>query len=727
MSGHIELVGVKTNNLKNIDFKLNKGEITSLIGISGGGKSSLAYNTLYELCKNEFRSLESGYYESPSFILDSYKNIVPSVALKQKNSNVNPRSSLYTYLNIPSLLTSLISDKNFNHNHSLLKINKPENQCSMCSGRKLSSYIDLELVIDEDKTMCENPFKPWVTSGNNKKHNLLIAYCEANGISTTTPFKELSNVHKEKLLYNISERNFPINFVHQGKKRSRKLTYIGVLNELNQLLKSSKKSEYDLAIKFSKQKECEECLGSGIRLDKYIDFKVYGVDFVDFLTKDIGQILNVIKSKEKTNTPLITLIEQLCLSDLSYLSFNRTIPSLSGGELQKVNFSKLCSSEITGILIVIDELSSQVHVSDHKMLFDRIKNIQKNGNTILLVEHNDYFMSRSDNVITIGPSAGHLGGYIVENKSKKECYLELSEIDKKLNFFEMSGITINNIKDLTLKLPINSMSTIVGKSGSGKSSLAKFINENFNNVSYISQDLIKGNVRSSVASLTGLNKRISSIFSQKYNLENSYFNINESSPIVCKQCAGKGVIKINRSFDSDIEITCPECDGKLFSSEAEDFEINGHSIREIYEMTLSELLLLGIHSIDRICSDAIRLGLGHLSLNRKTKSLSGGELKRIKLLINLPQRNTKNKIIIIDEPASGLDNNTAADVIRFIKSYSNGYHSIVLIEHKEVAFLESDYVIEIGPGSGVNGGKIVFEGTPNDYYNERYVNYIHNN
>lgn len=172
------------------------------------------------------------------------------------------------------------------------------------------------------------------------------------------------------------------------------------------------------------------------------------------------------------------------------------------------------------------------------------------------------------------PSAGHLGGYIVENKSKKECYLELSEIDKKLNFFEMSGITINNIKDLTLKLPINSMSTIVGKSGSGKSSLAKFINENFNNVSYISQDLIKGNVRSSVASLTGLNKRISSIFSQKYNLENSYFNINESSPIVCKQCAGKGVIKINRSFDSDIEITCPECDGKLFSSEAEDFEIN---------------------------------------------------------------------------------------------------------------------------------------------------------
>jgi Excinuclease ATPase subunit len=161
MSRSIELVGVKTNNLKNITFKLAKDEITSLIGISGGGKSSLAYNTLYELCKNEFESIESGYYESPSFILDSYKNIVPSVALKQKNTNVNPRSSLYTYLNISSLLTSLISDEDFDYNYSLLKINKPENQCSMCNGKKLSYHIDDRLVIDGEKTINENPFRPW--------------------------------------------------------------------------------------------------------------------------------------------------------------------------------------------------------------------------------------------------------------------------------------------------------------------------------------------------------------------------------------------------------------------------------------------------------------------------------------------------------------------------------------------------------------------------------------
>ncbi|MXR67557.1 ATP-binding cassette domain-containing protein [Shewanella sp. JBTF-M18] len=724
MSDNIELVGIKTNNLKNIDFKLAKGEITSLIGISGGGKSSLAYNTLYELCKNEFKSLESGYYESPCFILDSYKNIVPSVALKQKNSNINPRSSLYTYLNIPSLLTSLISNDNFDYNHTLLKINKPENQCSACNGRKLSYYIDDGLVIDEEKTVSENPFKPWVKSGSNRKHKLLVAYCEANGISTVTPFGKLPSSHKEKLLYDISKQNFPINFIHQGKRRSRKLIYVGILNELNQLLKSNKKSEYDLAIKFSKKQECEECFGSGIAIDKYKDFRVYGLEFVDFLTKDIGQILDLIKSKKTNNKPIVTLLEQLCHSDLSYLSFNRTIPSLSGGELQKVNFSKLCSSEITGILIVIDELSSQVHVSDHKMLFDRIRTIQESGNTVLLVEHNDYFISRSDNVITIGPSAGQTGGYIIENKNNEEYNISLNNVEKNMEFFEISGININNIKDLTLKLPINCMSTIVGKSGSGKSSLAKFISENCNNVSYVSQELIKGNIRSTVASLTGLNKKIASKFSQKYNLESSYFILNEPGPIVCKQCSGKGVIKISRSFDSDIEIGCPDCDGTLFSSEAESFDINGYSIRAIYTMTLTELSLLGIPSIDRICSDAISLGLGHLSLNRKTKSLSGGELKRIKLLINLPQRNTKNKILIVDEPASGLDNKTAGDVISFIRSYAEEYYSIVLIEHKKVAFLKSDYVIEIGPGSGVYGGKIVFEGTPSNYYKEKYLGYV---
>lgn len=724
MSGNIELVGIKTNNLKNITFKLTKGEITSLIGISGGGKSSLAYNTLYELCKNEFKSIESGYYESPSFVLDSYKNIVPSVALKQKNTNVNPRSSLYTYLNIPSLLTSLISDDNFDYNYSLLKINKPENQCSMCNGRKLSYYIDDRLVIDEKKTVNENPFKPWSKSGNNKKHNLLVAYCEINGISTSIPFKELPSFHKEKLLYEVSEQKYPITFHHQGKRRSRKLSYIGILNELNQLLKSNKKSEQDLAIKFSKQLECEDCVGSGIRIEKYKNFRIYGLSFVDILTKDIGQILELIKSKEKINTPIVTLLEQLCRSDLSYLSLNRTIPSLSGGELQKVNFSKLCSSEITGILIVIDELSSQVHISDHKMLFDRIKIIQENGNTVLLVEHNDYFISRSHNVMTIGPCAGRTGGYIVENENEEECYVDLNSVEKKMEFLEIEGISINNIKNLTLKLPINCMSTIVGKSGSGKSSLAKFINENYNNVSYISQDLIKGNIRSTVASLTGLNKKITSKFSQKYNLDSTYFSLSESSSIACEQCAGKGVIKINRSFDSDIEIICPECDGSLFSPQAESYDFNGHSIRSIYAMTLTELSMLGISSIDKTCSDAISLGLGHLSLNRKTKTLSGGELKRIKLLVNLPQRNTKNKILIVDEPASGLDNKTASNVIKFIKNYASEYYSIVLIEHKKVAFLESDYVIEIGPGSGVHGGRVVFEGSPEFYYKDRYLKYI---
>jgi excinuclease UvrABC ATPase subunit len=565
MSGNIELFGIKTNNLKNISFKLAKGEITSLIGISGGGKSSLAYNTLYELCKNEFKSIESGYYESPSFVLDSYKNIVPSVALKQKNTNVNPRSSLYTYLNIPSLLMPLISDENFDHNYSLLKINKPENQCSLCSGRKLTYYIDTSLVIDENKTVNENPFEPWLKSGNNKKYNLLIAYCDVNGISTSIPFKELLSSHKEKLLYGVSEQQFPITFTHQGKRRSRKLSYVGILNELNQLLKSNKKSEHDLATKFSKQQNCEDCFGSGINIEKYKNLRVHGLPFIDILTKDIGKILELIKSKETTNIPLITLLEQLCRSDLSYLSLNRTIPSLSGGELQKVNFSKLCSSEITGILIVIDELSSQVHISDHKMLFDRIKIIQEKGNTVLLVEHNDYFISRSDNVMTIGPCAGKTGGYIVENEDEDECYIDLGRAEKSMEFLKIEGISINNIKNMTLKLPINCMSTIVGKSGSGKSSLAKYINENYNNVSYISQDLIKGNIRSTVASLTGLNKKITSKFSQKYNLDSTYFSLSDSSPIACNQCAGKGVIKINRSFDSDIEIICPECDGSLFS------------------------------------------------------------------------------------------------------------------------------------------------------------------
>lgn len=726
MKKNIIINGVKTNNLKNLNINIETNKITAITGISGGGKSSLAYDTIHELCKREFLSIESGYYDNPLYEVEMYKNIIPSVSLKQKNSNINPRSTLYTYLNIPSLISGLLTSNELRNRKSIFKINKPQNQCPFCHGTRSEHSAHVEQIIINEKTIEENPFKPWISRENNKKHNLLLAYCNKKHIPIDIPFYKLSENQRYSLLNEDSLETYPISYIHLGKRRNRNLKFVGLLNEIKLGLSSDKKSIFESSVKYAKESNCSHCMGSGLNVELYKGVNLYGIPFLEFMTDNINSIYNRIKQNNIDSQPITRLLEQISRSGLSYLSLNRSIPSLSGGELQKLNFSKLCNSEITGILVVIDEISSQVHVSDYQMLYERIRSISTKGNTVILVEHNDYFVSRSDNIIILGPNAGETGGYIVENPPAYDIkkYSKTPSKFNKNDFFEIKKININNVKDLDLRIPLNSISILVGKSGSGKSSIAKYIDNNYNDVTYISQSLIKGNIMSTVSSLTGINKKISQFFSKHFNLDSNFFTLNKNSPIICQDCLGKGVIKINRSFEKDIEISCPTCDGLLFSDKCNEYSINGISIRDIYNFTFTELYKLDLPQISTVCENAISLGLGHLSLNRKTKTLSGGELKRIKILINLPIKNTKNKILIIDEPASGLDNNTASNVIGFIKRFSKEYKSIIIIDHKPIVFLSSDYVIEIGPGSGIDGGKIVYEGNPIHYYNNVYLRYL---
>ncbi|HDY7969547.1 TPA: ATP-binding cassette domain-containing protein [Vibrio vulnificus] len=726
MRGEIILNGVRTNNLKNLDVKVSFNKITAITGVSGGGKSSLAYDTLYELCKKEFLSIESGYFDVPDYIVDSYKNIIPGVGIKQKNNNVNPRSTLYTYLNVPSYLSYLLTDKDFRHNGNILKVNKPGNQCCYCQGLKVVNDVKTSKIIDDSCTVRENPFIPWRSRDSDKKYNLLLAYCESNRIPIDIPLSSLSDIHKNKLMNDDLDDVYPISFKHMGKRRNRKLRYIGLLKEMELNLSSDKKSVFDSAAKFMSKSVCVHCVGTGLNFDVYKDVVIYGMPFIDFMSKSIDTVYSRILKEVSERPPILNLFEQIIKSGISYLSLSRSIPSLSGGELQKLNFSKLCNSEITGVIVVIDEISSQIHVSDYKMLFERIRRINDKGNTVVLVEHNDYFIERSDNVLILGPLPGNAGGFLLEGGGgeNNDHIVDVNRDLRSFDYFHVEGITINNVHDLSLKIPIGAITTLVGKSGSGKSSIAKFIENEVSNVTYISQKLIKGNVRSTVASITGLNKKVSQIFSNKFKLGLNVFTINDTSPIICKDCLGKGVVKIKRSFESDIEALCQSCDGLLFSDEANQYLIDGLSIRDLYDLPISELAKLDVDSLSMICEQAVSLGLGHLSLRRKTKTLSGGELKRIKLLANLPSKNTKNKILLIDEPASGLDNDTASNVIEFIKKFSNSYKAILLIDHKPAIFLASDYVIEIGPGSGINGGRVVFEGAPMKYYDSRYLSYL---
>ncbi len=726
MKKNICFYGVRTNNLKYIDVSIPSNSITVISGISGGGKSSLAYDTIYSLCHDEFRSLESGHYDGHSYEIRGYTNLVPAVALKQKNSNSNPHSTIYTFLNISSVISELIFEGLLDINISMLKINKPINICRCCNGLGYVRTLSEKKVCVGYKKIKENPFPFW--DQNNKYYNLLLKFCSSEGIDIETPFDLLSEVNKNKLLYSCSSQKFQISYSHQGKKRSRQMEYFGAFAELQQMLNSNKKSLFHSAERYTESKECPVCLGSKIHRPNFENFELCGIKFIDFFDDSISELVHKMSKKSKLNKrPLYNILSKINEIGLGYLKLTRSIPSLSGGELQKLKFAKIQQSHISGILVIIDEISSQVHISDYKNICTGIKEINRRGNTVILVVHNVYFHKIADKTYFIGPEAGKKGGEIIQHELSDNFLLK-SDGNSNLDMFSISDISLNNVNNLTIELVNFGVTCIVGKSGSGKSSIAKFISQNLEKCIYVSQEFLKGNIKSTLSSVTGINRIVATVFAKHFSSSEGNFLPNAGGSYICKKCDGQGVIRFERSFEKSFEIECPDCEGKLFNESCADLKISGYSILDFYDMELSDFSksdLLDLNDgLRRIINNAIDLGLGHLKLNRKTQTLSGGELRRLKLLSSLPVRENKSSILIIDEPGSGLDNMTAFGVMKFINRIAKVFKAVIVIDHKPSIFLNADLIVEIGPGAGIDGGRIVFTGSAYEYYKFRYEPYL---
>ena len=692
----IELIGASTHNLKNINIVINKNSVTSIYGRSGAGKSSLAFSTLYKVCRDEFDALENGYTENQDYRIKDYKNIIPAVAISQSNKNNNPRSTLYSYLNIPQILSSLIAEYGEKiPEYKLLKINRPTNECQECGGRGEIPSIVLNEIIDNKKSISEKPFSIWEKGNFSALYqNLLLAYSNAENIDINTPFKYLSEEEKNKLLYGSSKERLSVSFKYKGVSRKRKLFYEGLVTFAE---KSISKTSVRTMI------ECPRCLGVKINIDLYEDVKIFDMNFVDFLKMPIYILIERLEILNNSNE-LVRVFHSVANLGLGYLSLSRTIPSLSGGELQKLRFSRLLNSNISGVLIVIDEISSQINYKDFEIIFQKIKKLS-NNNTVVLIEHSDYFISRSDNTIHIGPKPGRLGGYICAEE--KILPLEFSTPkNTPKDFFHFNEINRNNVVNQNISIPKKCLTVLTGVSGSGKTTIAREI-EKREDTSYVSQRASSFNSRSILASSLNLNKTIAIYFSKHTGVDLKYFLLTKEAG--CKTCSGMGVIKYSRGYDKDIYVTCPTCEGLLFDKENKyiHLKVNGLTIIDFYSKEISELsafLKKLNNTLTRTLQAMVGLGLGYLSLNRKTQTLSGGEINRVKLCDHLSKMKIANKILIIDEPVSGLDAETASIVAKFIYSKVHFFAAIIIIEHRLEVVEYADYIVTIGPGAGRLGG-----------------------
>ena len=718
----MKIVGIKTNNLKNIDIEISLGNIVGIFGPSGGGKSSLAYSTIYKLCYNTFQSIQNGFELDENYIVKDFYDLIPAVGIRQLNLNTNPHSTIYSYLNFASFLSS---NQNIDIEYSYLKLNNPLNECKKCKGLGIIYSIDKNLALNKKLAIKDIPFIAWQkknNTGSNLYKNLLIEFCHKYNIDIEKTINELSNKERELLFYSDNQDTFQIKYKSNNRYRNRKVVFLGYFKWLEKFLNSSKKSEYNFAKKFSSEQVCKYCNGSRIDKQRYIDMKIDRITFLDFLSKPIEEIIKYIDESKYKN--IYDKLYNILSLGLGYLNLSRSIPTLSGGELQKLNLANLINSKMSNILIIVDEITAGLNINDYNKILSYILEMKKSNNTIILIEHNKYFLSHCDILIKVGPKSGREGGYLVEPILEKNNFQFTKKEIAFENFIEIENININNIKNQSVKFPVRAITSIIGKSGSGKSSLAIFMENYLDYTIYISQKNLKGNVRSTLASILEINKYIAKSFAKKYNKEYQFFLPNFDSEIVCKNCKGQGVIKYERGFEETITITCPECNGALFNEKSKDYIIDGISIYDIYNYTLDELSsTTSITNFDKFIKLIKDLSLGHLSLSRKTNTLSGGELKRIKLAKVLFSKNLKNKILIIDEPSAGLDEEASIKILNVISSFKDKTKSIIIIEHNPIIFFKTDFIIEIGPEAGINGGKVIFCNDVNKYFNEYFKEY----
>ena len=655
----------------------------------------------------------------------------------------------------------------------MFSFNAPYCACPDCKGLGIKLSIDPELVVpDKDKSLEEGAIVTLGDDTDNIYYKRLECMCKHYKISTTKPFKKLTKKEVELIFYGSLE---PIKFNYAS--RSGNITnqtdyYEGVINNLQRrYMETTSTWIRDWLENYMIETECETCHGARLNNDAlsvYID----GKNIFELTSMSIDKIINFFNNlklnKEQTSIAdlLIKEIKSrlnfLSNVGLEYLTLSRMAGTLSGGELQRIRLATQIGSRSTGVLYVLDEPSIGLHQRDNERLINSLKEMRDLGNTLIVVEHDTDTMLAADYLVDIGPHAGDDGGYVMACGTPSEVmkvensitgrYLsgkEKIEVPKKRrkgngSYIEVIGASENNLKDIDVKFPLGTYTCVTGVSGSGKSSLVmrilssaamkyvygskvnigkhKKINglENIDKIVEITQNPIGRTPRSNPATYTGVFDDIRDLFTntkeaKMYGFEKNRFSFNVKGGR-CEACRGDGVKKIEMHFLPDVYVPCEVCHGTRYNSETLNIKYKGKNIAEVLEMRVSEALKF-FENVPKIKSKLQVLedvGIGYLKLGQSAPTLSGGEASRVKLAKELQKKPTGKTLFIMDEPTTGLHSDDIKRLLAIIQKIVDNKDTVIVIEHNLDMIKCSDYIIDIGPLGGDNGGEIVATGTPEE-------------
>ncbi len=752
---NINIVGATENNLNNISLQIPKGKITVFTGVSGSGKSSLCLDTIAAESRRElnetFPSFVQQYlpkYGRPK--VERIENMPVTIVIDQKKPANNSRSTVGTYTDIYALLRLLFSriGEPFVGYSDTFSFNHPSGMCPRCSGLGEVTDLDIHKLVDFDKCLNDEDvihFPTFTTGAWRWKR-----YAYSGLFDLNKKIRDYTKEEMELLLYSpqIRLKNPPENWPKSAK-------FEGLYPRMYRSIITTKegKRQQKVLDGMTCTKECPECHGTRLN-ERVRSCRIQGKNLAEVVAMPISEALGFVDSIEHPlagdlRNELHKRLQALCDIGLGYLSLSRGTGTLSGGEAQRIKIAKYINSALTDMAYVLDEPSVGLHPQDISRLKESLRHLRDHGNTVLIVEHHREIIAMADQVVDMGPGAGDHGGEImyegdyqgllasdtITARMLRHCTPLKRKVREPKRWFHITDGCLHNLKNVHVDIPKGVITVIAGVAGSGKSSLMEhFMQQETSPLVFIGQKNIGINLRSTPATYLDIADTIRRLFAKEGVAEGErqkrpsiqLFSFNSQG--ACPACKGKGVIVSDMAFMESIETVCEECHGTRYSHEALEYRYHGKTIAEVMDLTVEEAIsFFDRQPFQPQLRMLQKVGLGYLHLNQSMSTLSGGELQRVKLAdrlystaIHLSSTETRlsaGHTYIIDEPTDGLHLDDVRRLMELFDEMADAGNTLILIEHSLDLMKQADYLIELGPGGGDNGGRLLYCGTPDAILN----------
>ena len=753
----IRVVGARENNLKNINIEIPKRRLTVFTGVSGSGKSSLVFGTIasesQRLINETYSAFVQGFMPTLSRPeVDVLDGLTTAIIVDQERMGANPRSTVGTVTDANAMLRILFSrlgqphigsPQAFSFNVATVRgggaitVEKGNaakavsktftvqgGMCPRCEGMGRVNDIDLTQLYDDSKSLneCALTIPGYSMDGWYGRIFSGSGFFDMDKPIRDFTKKELHDLlHKEPTKIKVEGIN---------------LTYEGLIPKLQKSMLSKDVDSLQAHVRAFVERAvtfttCPDC--DGTRLNEVArSSKIKGISIADTCAMQINDLADWIRSiNEPSVAPLLASLQQTLDSfveiGLGYLSLDRPTGTLSGGEAQRTKLIRHLGSSLTDVTYVFDEPTAGLHPHDIQRMNDLLLRLRDKGNTVLVVEHKPEVIAIADHVVDLGPKAGTSGGEVVYEGTveglKSSGTLtgrHLSDraslkpsVRKPKGVMEVRGAKTHNLQNVDVDIPLGVLVVVTGVAGSGKSSLIHGSVSDREGVVSVDQSAIRGSRRSNPATYTGLLEPIRKAFAKANGVKPALFSANSEG--ACPTCNGAGVIYTDLAMMAGVSTVCEECEGKRFQASVLEYRLGGLNIAEVLDLPVNEAAAFfgageaktpAAHTILKRLAD---VGLGYLRLGQPLTTLSGGERQRLKLAT---QMGDEGGVYVLDEPTTGLHLADLEQLLGLLDRLVDFGKSVIVIEHNQAVMAHADWIIDLGPGAGHDGGRIVFEGTP---------------